>query len=867
MEGFDQRKYRTVVLAALLHDVGKLFEMGGLIDDYQKADTILQGDHPKDRKKLYCKQVHVLHTKDFCEVLAKQIPSLLSDPVAEIKKPGQDWINLSFRHHIASTPLEKMIQKANQLSTSEQEDFCDETVPKKKWLEPVIERISLLNNVKTEPQYAFEIRALTLEKDCLFPKLIKEIEPQICTHNDTNQIPIDNKNYLRDPKADYRRLGNEMLKEISHLPNNLSFYSLMETILALFEKYLSCVPALTNVRHPDISLYDHLRTTAAIADGLYRYESEKENLIEEPWLLICGDFSGIQKFIYRITSKGAAKSIRGRSLFVQLLCDAATDYILKRIDGLPTSKIYSSGGKFYLLVSSTCRQGVCDAVEFINDYLLSEFGGDVFLGLGIAPVTAKHFEQGEMSEQWKAANIDLMKNRKQRFAAQMKKQKGFFDLPSVFESTKGCQVCGRDDISVIEDKDNKRRICKMCKQLEELGGHLKDVKYFLWSFNVNISKALRLKLSRKSDLDLSKLGIQLFLLKDLDALNGFDSLSDCRIERINSTDFIHGLGAGSTFRFLGHWDPDKLSGDWEFDDFANNSVVINRLGILRMDVDNLGQVFIKGLQFPDMSKKNSPSVKKESDETIMRKPMASICRVATLSRQLNIFFSGYLIKLLRKYERCQIIYAGGDDLFIIGSWDELPEVAKTIRAAFQAFCCKNPDMTISGGIALTGGKYPISRGADHAGAAEELAKNCKHGNKEKDAFCFLDESLSWKDFITAGCLKDLFQSIVADKNKGFLNKMRNIVLVNKAFEREKRCKGMNMEEIQKLLFCDKWRWQIAYSLKRYVTQGEGIEGKVDAVRDALFKNVVNGSETDMPVIRWLGLPTRWTEFLERKEGN
>ena len=108
MEGFDQREYRTVVFAALLHDVGKLFEMGGFVDDYQKTDTILQGNYSKDQKELYYKHVHVLYTKDFCEVLAKQIHSLLSDPVAEIIKPSQDWINLSFRHHIASTPLEKM---------------------------------------------------------------------------------------------------------------------------------------------------------------------------------------------------------------------------------------------------------------------------------------------------------------------------------------------------------------------------------------------------------------------------------------------------------------------------------------------------------------------------------------------------------------------------------------------------------------------------------------------------------------------------------------------------------------------------------------------------------------------------------------
>ena len=148
-------------------------------------------------------------------------------------------------------------------------------------------------------------------------------------------------------------------------------------------------------------------------------------------------------------------------------------------------------------------------------------------------------------------------------------------------------------------------------------------------------------------------------------------------------------------------------------------------------------------------------MQKDSDGSIRRKDMASISRVATLSRQLNLFFSGYLGELLKEYERCQIVYAGGDDLFVIGSWDQLPDLAQKIREAFGVFCCGNPDLTLSGGIALTGGKYPISRGADHAGAAEESAKRYR---SEKDSFCFFGEPLSWSDFIRAKYLNELFRA-------------------------------------------------------------------------------------------------------------
>ncbi|MDI6687898.1 MAG: type III-A CRISPR-associated protein Cas10/Csm1 [Desulfobacterales bacterium] len=867
MTEYNRKEYEAIVLASLLHDVGKFFERGELLDEYRKDEIQQQNDCPKDPKRGYYTHKHVLNTRAFCDVLARQVPWLLPEPVADREKSDQNWINLAARHHVATSALEKIIEKADHLSSSEREkgDFYTRSIHKKTRLEPVIERVFLRKNSKAQPEHRFELRALSLEKKSVFPKAANALNPPVHIQINAENISKHDWNHLlakEHLEAVYQSLGNAMLEELKQLPGDLSFYSLIETLLSLFEKYLSSVPAATNIRHTDISLYDHLRTTAAIADGLYRYEADKGVMVEEKWVLVCGDFSGIQTFIYRITSKGAAKALRGRSLFVQILCDASVDYILRYVGGYSTSRLYSSGGKFYLLLSATCCQAVCDAVERINEYLLYEFGGEVFLGVGIAPITAKHFEQGEMSSRWKAVNDDLMGNRKNRFASQIKKQEGFFDPPTVFSPKGGCKTCGRDDIAITEVAEGNRQICKVCRQLEDLGAHLKDARYFLWSFNSSISKTLASKLGRKPDLSLSKLGIQFFFMEDLSKLTGCTDFSECRIERINSTDFIHGLNAGSGFRFVGHWDSGKLSGNWEFDKFADKSEGVNRIGILRMDVDNLGQVFIKGLQFPDRGSGGWGPVQKDLDGSIRRKDMASISRVATLSRQLNLFFSGYLGELLKEYERCQIVYAGGDDLFVIGSWDQLPDLAQKIREAFGVFCCGNPDLTLSGGIALTGGKYPVSRGADHAGAAEESAKRYR---SEKDSFCFFGEPLSWSDFIMAKYLNELFREIVKEKNKGFLDRLRNIVASNKALERERRRKGMDMSKLQKLLAYDNWRWQVAYSLKRYVRQGEGIKQKVSTVQEALFKDSVNGTTTERPVITWIGLPTRWAEFLERKE--
>jgi CRISPR-associated protein, Csm1 family len=47
--------------------------------------------------------------------------------------------------------------------------------------------------------------------------------------------------------------------------------------------------------------------------------------------------------------EGAARTLRGRSFYVQLLTEGVADFILRRLGLPPTNLIYAGGGNFYLL--------------------------------------------------------------------------------------------------------------------------------------------------------------------------------------------------------------------------------------------------------------------------------------------------------------------------------------------------------------------------------------------------------------------------------------------------------------------------------------------------------------------------------------
>ena len=873
----DKEKLNLLVLAGLLHDIGKLFERADSFPEIKNDPFYLAVCPPRNG---YYSHLHCAYTKKFCELLHNSFSCLKN----KVSKP--DWLDWASCHHLNNQDFETtIISRADRLSAEEREEgsFYTQKIHLRTLLEPVLERVYLSSNQKLYTSYRYPLTKLDLKN--IFPLQAQEFSQKGIVLDDWQE---EAGNEVKDPAswshllakdpltANYEKIANGLLEDVKHLAKtqpDLPLEDLIVSLLTLLEIYTVNIPSATNLRHPDISLFDHLRTTAAIAQALYFYNDTQDADVEENknyWLLVCGDFSGIQKFIYNLTNKGAAKHLRARSFYVQYFCQLCAEFLLRELGLNKVALLYSSGGKFYLLIPAILKEKLISARRSINDWLIKKFAGQVFLGIGLCEVNDEMFELGKMDTAWSQCAKDLEKDRKIKFKEQLTPE--FFQPRTEFNPTQSCSVCGARE----EVKNNK---CHTCNQLENLGKKLSKASVVLtvWdktNFNTKLKPVLDFNFGPNPSLYLLEQSEADKLAQNMGSLDAnwvfltqdvFTNFRQLSLPR-----------CGFSFMYLGRWKSKHyLKNAWEewtFDDYARNSEGIKRLGILRMDVDNLGLVFISGLKFAKRQAKGWGKVEGQNKQ-VERRSMASISRMATLSRQLNCFFSGYLNIILedKQFDRSQIMYAGGDDLFIIGSWDQLIRLAKRIKDEFARFCCFNPDMSISGGVTLIPGKYPIYKGAILAGEAEERAKTCRKNwekylqkkqsspleDIKKSGFCFVDTAIVWEDFELVEEIRELLiEEIEEEKNKGLISYLLKMQAQNclHAQNAPSLSEGwLNIEYAP-------WRWRFAYQLRRRY------KNKEDKIKK--WSELVLGNGQDravLPVFSWLALPLNWVKLLYRKE--
>ncbi len=850
------KKHDHIVLGCLLHDIGKFFERAEVLDRYRKDEEIRQGYCPKHSNGYYT-HIHVLNTLAFCELLAEKVPQIQPEEHQTTVTADQNWVNLAAYHHAPSQRqeayLEKVVQAADHFASAEREQgsFYEQGIHKKTRLESLLGRIQIGETAR-QNEHFLPLNFLELSEEHIFPK-------QAATFGmERKSVAWLSQSSL---VSDYQAVANRFLSELEGLQQfqaNIAkekiLKSVFRSLLSIMERYLSQIPAATNIQHPDISLFDHLRITAAIGEGLYLHHEKADQTsgfsdqTTVKWQLVCGDISGIQKFIYKITSKGAAKGLRGRSFFIQLLCDAVAEQIIRDLGLYPTARIYSSGGKFYLLIPAHLKDQVKHIADSVNKALLDEFQGEMFLGVGFADICGDDFKEGNMGKRWQQVNEDLQKQRLQPFKTQVSNDLKCFFPQVVQPEGKACKICGQDDAQAeINDKQN----CKQCHNLERLGQVLVDARYLFWVWGEN-RKTVRNKIQGYPfHMSLPGADCDLYFLEHEPDFSELTDLSESHLEMLNEWSGLKPSpqGYSQSIRYVGKWRDDKDNGSRDFKDFADNAQGINRMGVLRMDVDNLGEIFIRGLNF---GKKNIDG---------KQASMGSLSRVATVSRQLHLFFAGYLHRILDDYPQSQIIYAGGDDVFIIGSWNELPDVAQKIRSEFSRYCGTNPCFTLSGGIALVGGRYPISRAAELAGQAEEQAKHLQRGQKEKDALSFLETAIGWESFGEAEQLCKTLCAIVKETNsQAIIGRLRQVVIaVDEIKAREKSGK------LQEMIYWDKWRWRLVYNLKRMQKRYPDVESQLEKLQQQLIAPQTPANK--QPVMEWLQLPVRWAELLTRSKTN
>lgn len=142
----------------------------------------------------------------------------------------------------------------------------------------------------------------------------------------------------------------------------------INSLIEVLEANLSFVPSSTSKNEvADISLFDHVKLTAAVASCIYQYMEEnnitdykkilftngKEFYDKNVFLLYSMDISGIQDFIYTIHSKNAMKMLRSKSFYLEIMMEHIIDCLLEKLHLSRANLIYSGGGHCYMLLPNT----------------------------------------------------------------------------------------------------------------------------------------------------------------------------------------------------------------------------------------------------------------------------------------------------------------------------------------------------------------------------------------------------------------------------------------------------------------------------------------------------------------------------------
>lgn len=804
-----------VILASLLHDIGKFWQRTG-----QPYDASLSGFTEEDYGR------HGAHALWSASFFQRFLPS-------EWRAAGA----AALFHHKPRDYVTKLVTAADWMSSGERDDLDLHAGVQASQLRSLFSRLTLDDAAPAPAASFYPLAPLTLTEAAIFPRpgLLADAER----------------------RATYARLWNAFGEELARIPPG-EFASGFETLYFLLQKYTWCVPSAFYRSVPDVSLFDHGRTTAAIAAALYRAgvtEAELDALLardREAWqtkrlMLVGGDITGVQAFLYTITARGAARGLRGRSFYLQLLGEAIARWLLRRLELPITNLLYAGGGRFYLLTHLLPAEELAAIRRHLDLTLLRCHRGDLYVALGAVPLAGQDLQLGAgFGQLWAAVGRELNEQKRRKFAALPPEElyPGLFEPAGEGGESPGCIVCRREGPAEPGQPPEERK-CTFCSSLERLGSDLRDAEYLYLGV---VEPTLPEGQARGYADTLRALGVTLRLFGSRAELRRqAHELGRGTLLALKTTAFLDadtqaasraaGGGLALGFSLLANVTPRRSDGGIaEFSDLARASRGVQRLGVLRMDVDDLGAIFSRGLG-----------------------EAATLSRVANLSFLLRLYFEGWLAELARQHNQASegsgqdhvyVIYSGGDDLFIVGSWDQLPSLALDIQRDFQRFTAGNPALHLSGGIAVVETEFPLYQAAEQAHEALERAKRREvNGRVVKNALDFLGQTTSWEELVIAQRQKNQLLELLEQDGapRALLHLLARLhQLYLQACARPTRGGRAAGDQVP----YGRWMWAAAYTVTRLAERApRPAAARIHALRRTLLGSSALGPAPRTPVAK------------------
>lgn len=501
----------------------------------------------------------------------------------------------------------------------------------------------------------------------------------------------------------------------------------IESFLEVLEGVFNFIPSSTSKKERgDISLYDHSKLTAAVGSCIHEYLSEQDRknykmellenrrnfYNEQVFYLYSMDISGIQDFIYTTASDKVLKALRVRSFYLEILMEHCIDQLLFKLELSRCNLLYSGGGHAYLLFPATERvkEYLENFEKQVNKWFLERFKVSLFLGTGYVKCTANTLMNiPDKSYKKMFRDVSKMISDKKIHRYDSADLIWLNRYSAGEQHSRECKVCHRTDLLTKEDK------CIFCSQIEKMSSQLLKKSYFVVTYGE------------------SENSLPLPFGCSLKILNKEDT-----IKEMKKTDYVKTYGKNQIHTGL-HvtklWVGDYSARD-TFQELEQNSVGTKKIAVLRADVDNLGKAFISGFEMENEGEK-----------------YVTLSRTATFSRKMSLYFKKHINTLLQNgknyiVEKAEgpreavVVYSGGDDLFIVGSWDDIIGFALDLYHSFKRYT--QSSLSFSAGIGVFDGKFPIANMAAVTGELEDCAKTMEG----KNAITLFDKenTYSWKTF-------------------------------------------------------------------------------------------------------------------------
>lgn len=634
-----------------------------------------------------------------------------------------------------------------------------------------------------------------------------------------------------------------------------------ERLLALMHRLTHALPqSRSRDETPDTTLFDHSRVVAAFAACLavqFGADAPADQALlrrDARFRMVGIRLRGIQDFIFRAVprledpgtgqviagARGMARTLRAKSFYLSMLTMAFSRRLLAET-GLPATNILiDAGGRCFILIPDTdavvdrARRALSAIRAWTRDTLLGSIQVDAMIGPSLG---ADAFSAEAFRSTWDETTARLERQR--------------FQPP--FDGMVGADGAWREDGWVdhrnglpVDGDDVHRQFIELGKRLPtadrvavaRASAHRRDgagLTFHIAGMDVSI-------IGSRDDTPEQAVWFRIGVDRAAPASEPFVIIANhvpiataediCELDRTRKDDTDREadvpvdeaaddeaarVNAPLTFSHLARLarrDPQDTK-----DQIYHTH---RMLGTLKADVDRLGQVMSRGLR-----------------GDVQGVSALSFGRLCALSRALDLFFKGFLDgRLRRDYPHVYTVFAGGDDLFLVGPWSDIVRLTQALHGWFGRFTCGNSELTFSAGIVFTHPSAPVRTlavlGEDALGAS-------KDGGRNRVTVGSL--TMAWDAFSKALNLSQALLDPRAEINRSLLHRLfrygcwaTEVV----RWKTQQGTAGSAAPGAEKM----RWRSQLSYDLRRnfaFADHADGREKERDIARRSLHSQLCEGS--------------------------